>query len=88
VRPALMRLSWQFQVQNEDAQTRSARFNAVLEQFPDDFRERFYSEIFIRSRDLEKPGLGSPEEQINWAKEHIGDDVKLLGYVLYAILKA
>jgi|GEM_PF-5714173 len=87
VQPVLIRLSWQFQVQNEDPRTRSARFNAVLEQYPDDFRERFFSEIFTRSRDPEKPQLGSPEEQINWAKEHIGADVKLLSHVLYAILK-
>ncbi len=79
--PFLSRLSWECEGE-QDAQARSAKINKGIGQLPEDLQERIYIEVFLRSKNPEKPELASSLEQLNWAKEHIGDDMRILRYVI------
>ncbi len=78
----LNRLSWECEGER-DAQARSAKINKGIGQLPKDLQERIYTEVFLRSKNPAKPELATfLEEQLNWAKKHIGDDMRVLGEVI------
>ncbi len=76
-------LRWFFEEGQEARARQASKINKQIGQLPDDGQEILYTELFLRSKDPAKPAIDAPlEAQLRWAKEHVGDDLRLLSDVI------